>query len=155
MTEKRYFLRKKIWGVLTPIFPFLRSKFFFLRYLRYIGRENYLIGYIRKDLTLNALEKELKKLGFIRYYVAWIDQGEVLGVRKSVAFEKQYHLRIFDNGEIRGHFELTPEYRAFRHFFDIGKTANTVDFVKMIGHLIERPLESQSILLDYDKKIYA
>ena len=137
MAEKNYYIRKKVWKIITPLFPLLRSRLGFLRYLRYKGRESYPIGFIKKGLAIESIENELQKLGFEKYYVAWIDQGEVLGMRKPEGFEKQYHIRIFNDGEIRGHFELTPEYRAFKHFFDIGKTANTEDFKRMIGHLIQ------------------
>jgi hypothetical protein len=147
MTEGNYGTRKKVWKRLTPLFPFLRTKFGFLRYLRYKGRETYPIGYIKKDLTLAKLESELRTQGFERYCVAWIDQGEVLGMRKSEGFEMQYHVRIFNDGEVRGHFELTPEYRAFKHFFDIGKIARTEDFITMIGHLLEPNSEVNTITL--------
>lgn len=135
MTQDLYTTRKKIWKIITPLFPFLRTKFGFLRYLRYIGRETYPIGF--SPLPFSIIENELEKAGFVKYYVAWLDQGEVLSMRKSDGFEWQYHIRIFNDGEVRGHYELTPEYQAFKHFFDFGKVARSNEFHEMIGHLLE------------------
>ena len=137
MDTQKYLLRKKIWKWLTPLFPFLRTRFGFLRILRYRGRETYPIGFLKQELSITRTKELLAEQGFSEYFVAWLDQGEVLSMRKSQGFEWQYHIRVFNDGEVRGHYELTPEYRAFKHFFDFGKGARTEDFLQMVGHLLK------------------
>lgn len=137
MKKKSYYVRRRVWKVLTPLFPFLRITFGFLRPLRYKGRESYHIGYIKEGLKIEEVEAELEKLGFKKYCVAWIDQGEVLGMRKTDGFEWQYHLRVFNDGEVRGHYELTPEYRTWKHFFDIGKVGKVAEFQKTLSGILK------------------
>ena len=96
-----------------------------------------MIGNLKDGWRLEEVEKELLNLGFEKYYVAWIDIGEALGMRKNQGFEYQYHIRIFDDGEVRGHFELTPEYSTFKHFFDIGKVERSEEFKKMLSGMLK------------------
>jgi hypothetical protein len=137
MQDKKYLFKKAVWRKISPLFPFWRRKLGFLRILRYSGRENFLIGNLKDGWKLEEVENELVNLGFEKYYVAWIDIGEVLGMRKNQGFEYQYHIRIFDDGEVRGHFELTPEYSTFKHFFDFGKEERNEEFKKMLYNILK------------------
>lgn len=137
LNEDRFLIRKAVWKKISKLFPFWRKKLGFLRNLRYRGRENFFIGYLKDDWNLEDIERYLIGLGFEKYYVAWIDIGEILGVRKNQGFKYQYHLRIFSDGEVRGHFELTPEYRAFKHFFDIGKEERNEEFREILSGILK------------------
>ncbi len=65
--------------------------------------------------------------------MAWEDADQVLSWRRLASFNEQYHIRVFKDGEIRGHFEITPEAHPMEHFFEKGETARTTDFLKFLG----------------------
>ena len=49
--------------------------------------------------------------------VAYFDPGQVLSMRRldQEKPDRQYHLRIFNDGEVRGHYEYTPEDKPRKH----------------------------------------
>jgi hypothetical protein len=84
--------------------------------------------------TLAALKKHLySQWGFGNHFVAWEDSSQVLSWRKLTNFKEQYHIRLYSDGEIRGHFEYTPEAAPIRHFLERGEKAKTRDFLKFLG----------------------
>lgn len=81
-------------------------------------KQNYLIGFLNVESTAEDFAKFLHKNGYTRAYMAWKDPGEILSMRKIVRNVFQYHIRLFDDGEIRGHYEYTPEANPIGHFFE-------------------------------------
>ena len=74
--------------------------------------------------------------GFANHFIAWKDDDQVFSLRKCVDFERQYHLRIFSDGEVRGHFETTPEAHPTMHMKEIGMEARREDFLRYLGDWI-------------------
>ena len=68
--------------------------------------------------------------------MAWADTGQVLSWRKLESFDYQYHLRVFKDGEIRGHYEFTPESKPVEHFVEINEQARIEEFRKFLGNYI-------------------
>jgi hypothetical protein len=133
---------RAFWTLLTPVFPFIQHSLLKLHIIHHKGRQPYLLGYLRPDRTLHGLKKYLsREWGFGNHFIAWEDSNQVLGWRKRLDFTKQYHLRVFRDGEIRGHFEYTPESHPARHFFDKGMEPRTEDFLKFLGDWVvaEKP----------------
>ena len=98
------------------------------------GRQPYHIGWLAPGKTLQDLEKHLhEKWGFGNHFVAWIDDEQVLSWRKFESFDYQYHLRVFTDGEIRGHHEYTPESKPVSHFGEIGEEAYIEKFKTYLG----------------------
>ena len=64
-------------------------------------------------------ESYFNKKGFEKIKIAWLDDGEILSMRKIEDKYYQHHVRLFDDGEIRGHFEMTPESHMIKHLFSI------------------------------------
>ncbi len=129
-------IKKHIWRHLYPVFPWFQ-KHFLKWHLAWHekGRQPYHIGWIAPGKTLESLEKHLhNEWGFGNHFIAWEDNGQVLSWRKLESFEKQYHLRVFRNGEIRGHYENTPEDKPFDHMIEIGEEQRFEDFKKFLGH---------------------
>lgn len=123
-------LESRIWHWLYPIFPKLQKPF-----LRFhdAGRQKYHLGYLAKGKTLQDLERHLHdRWGFGNHFVAWQDSGQVLSWRKLVDFEHQYHLRVFSDGEIRGHYEYTPEAKPLSHFEEHGEQERLAQFKKFL-----------------------
>ena len=97
-------------------------------------RQRYHLGWLASGKTLEGLKKHLhEKWGFGNHFIAWNDDSQVLSWRKISDFNHQYHLRVFSDGEIRGHFEFTPEGHPLEHFEEKGEADKTTDFLKFLG----------------------
>jgi len=131
-------IKRNIWRHLYRIFPWLQKHFLKWHLVWHEkGRQPYHIGWLAPGKTLKELEKHLhNEWGFGNHFVAWKDNGQVLSWRKLESFEKQYHLRVFKDGEIRGHYEETPEGEPIAHFVEIGEEPRLEDFYKFLGHYI-------------------
>lgn len=131
-------IKKDIWRKLYPIFPWVQ-KHFLKWHLAWHekGRQPYHIGWLAPGRTLKELEKHLhEKWNFGNHFVAWTDNDQVLSWRKLENFDYQYHLRVFKDGEIRGHYEYTPESRPLDHFIEINEQARIEEFRKFLGDYI-------------------
>ena len=81
------------------------------------GRQDFLIGKIDIE-QLPAIKKNLQTRGFEDCILSWKDTDEILNVRKTEFQEFQYHLRIYDDGEVRAHWEYSSEGSPFGHIFN-------------------------------------
>lgn len=127
-------IKQRIWFLLYPIFPQIEHMFLFLHEKK---RQKYHIGWLAPHHTLAGLKKHLaKKWGFGNHFVAWEDSSQVLSWRKLTSFNEQYHIRLYSNGEIRGHYEYTPEAAPVRHFLEMGERAKTKDFLNFLGTFV-------------------
>lgn len=102
------------------------------------GRQHFHIGWLAPHKSLKDLENHLhKKWGFGNHFVAWTDDGQVLSWRKLVDFDHQYHIRVFSDGEIRGHYEYTPESKPIAHFTEVDEEAKRKEFHKFLdGYVV-------------------
>ncbi|MBF8280996.1 MAG: hypothetical protein HW383_769 [Candidatus Magasanikbacteria bacterium] len=126
-----------IWRILTPIFPHLRDTLIFLHLIHHeTGRQNFHLGWLTAGRTVEGLLAHLRTHDFDQHFLAWVDEDEVVGVRKLCPPEFQYHLRVYKDGEIRGHFEVTPEAHALDHFLDRGFEPRHEDFLYFLGDWI-------------------
>ena len=129
-------LKKNIWNRIYPIFSKFRDhllKWHLIWHEK--GRQPYHLGWLAPGKTLQDLEKHLHdKWGFGNHFVAWHDDGQVLSWRKLQSFDWQYHLRVFEDGEIRGHYEYTPESKPVDHFIEKGEKPRLKDFKKFLGN---------------------
>lgn len=131
-------IKKNIWRRLYKVFPWLQRHFLKWHLVWHEkGRQPYHIGWLASGKTLKALEKHLhNEWGFGNHFVAWTDRGQVLSWRKLENFDYQYHLRVFKDGEIRGHYEYTPESKPVAHFAEINEQARIDEFKKFLGNYI-------------------
>jgi hypothetical protein len=101
---------------LTPAFPYVRDSLLALGIVHHDKRQPWRIGWLAPDNTLEDLLKYLENIGFRNHFVAWVDSEEAFSLRRPDGFTYQYHLRIFRDGEVRGHYEKTPESNPVQHF---------------------------------------
>lgn len=129
-------IKKNIWKKFYYVFPWMQKHLLRWHLVWHEkGRQPYHIGWLAPGKTLQDLENHLhNEWGFGNHFVAWEDNGQVLSWRKLESFEKQYHLRVFKDGEIRGHYEDTPEDKPLDHFVEIGEESRIEDFKKFLGH---------------------
>ena len=80
-----------------------------------IGRQHFFIDNISNT---HAIYKDLITIGFQPNYFAFHDKGEIYNLRRLKYNNNelwQEHVRIFPN-EIRGHWEITYEEDAIKHY---------------------------------------
>src|SRR5687768_2179525 len=109
-------LKTIFWFFEQPIHPYVRDVLLALHLIHHHGRQPFHIGWLAAGDTAQDLRDYLiKQKGFEDHFPCWIDDGETVDLRFRQNFDWQYHLRIFNDGEVRGHHEYTPESRPIAH----------------------------------------
>ncbi len=128
-------IKQKIWKGIYPLFPTVQSTLLRLHIIWHNKeRQRFHIGWLKSGATLVELKKYLsERWGFGNHFVAWHDDGQVLSWRRLASFSEQWHLRVYSDGEIRGHYEKTPEAHPFEHFNEVGEADRTNDFKMFLG----------------------
>jgi hypothetical protein len=129
-------LKYLFWFLYTPIHPFGRDLFLKLGIVKHDIRQPFLIGRIDIDTSLENVVRALLLAGYGNHFVAWRDNGEIVSLRYADNFEYQHHIRIFSDGEVRGHYEYTCECHPVWHTKEIGMENRSADFLKIIGAYI-------------------
>jgi len=141
------------WKVYSPFHPFVRDASFHIGIGKFLmhrvvpetkasGRQDFLLGMLNPAYSVQELVSFLIKQGFGNHFVAWKDADEVVSLRRTVDFKHQYHLRIFADGEVRCHFEYTPEYHPFLHLVRVGFEDRTSEFKELLQEWIIAPSTS-------------
>lgn len=81
-------------------------------------REPYHIGIMKASKSVDEIEAALIGLYYSPDYTSYGDNGQVTSMRKLYVADgiwRQDHVRVFNNGEIKGHNELAPEEDAYAH----------------------------------------
>ena len=126
------------WRIATPLHPLVREVSLrlglvnFDQFLDHKGRQKYLLGTIHPDHSIEALVKHLTENGYGGNVVAWLDQGEVASLRLPDGFRYQYHIRIFFDGEVRAHYEYTPEAHPLKHYYEIDMEERREYFLRLL-----------------------
>ncbi len=110
------FARKLFWKFAYFSYPYLRDFLLISRILHHSGRQPYTIGRLKKDVAGKCLEEHLLDAEYEHNILAWIDDDEIMSMRKRACKSHQYHIRLYSDGEIRGHYEIAPEYAPLHHF---------------------------------------
>lgn len=100
-------------------------------------RQKFLIGRLAPQKTAEDFKNHLTKHGFERAIISLKDPGEILAMRKKEGREFQYHIRLFNDREIRGHYEYTPEAHPIIHCFDVRMEAKEEYFKEMLNGYFE------------------
>lgn len=141
--------RQWIWKLVFPFFPYVRDGLLKLGIVRHGIRQFYHVGWLRPGRTPRELEEHLRRYGFDEDRIAWVDPGEIVDLRRRVNFEYQYHLRLFEDGELRGHYELTPEYKPIAHLNERDFSDRRGAFLEFLGDwaVTEKPVHQSPALL--------
>jgi len=145
-------IKQKIWRVIYKFFHVAQVDLLRTGFIKHTDKkQKYHIGWLAPGKTLEELKRHLhEKWGFGNHFVAWTDEGQVLSWRKLVDFNDQYHLRVFENGEMRGHFEYTPEGHPIDHFIEKGEVDKTEDFLKFLGDYVVQEKYISHLKMDPD-----
>ncbi len=124
------------WKGIAPFFVFGETVF---HILHQVGRQEYVFGKLAPGRTVDAFLTYLHMQGFGNHFIAWKDEGQLVSIRKLDGFERQYHLRIFEDGEIRGHYEYTPESHPVWHMKEVGFEERRSEFINFLGDWVVPP----------------
>jgi hypothetical protein len=125
-----------LWRLYTPYHPLVRNAALKLGVVKHAGRQNYPLGHITPGKTVKDLVDHLLTQGYANHFVAWKDDGELVSLRKVENFTYQYHIRIFKDGEIRGHYEYTPECYPYSHLKAVGQEDRADYFKELLGEFV-------------------
>lgn len=121
------------WRIYTPLHPYVRDISLMLGLVRHDGRQDFLIGKLDPSRPFREFISYLvEQQGFGNHFIAWKDTDEVVSLRRTDGFRFQYHVRIFTDGEVRCHYEYTPEYRPIRHLIQMGFEERATEFNAML-----------------------
>ncbi|MDP1706443.1 MAG: hypothetical protein Q8L36_01320 [bacterium] len=109
-------------------------------------RQRFHLGWVRSDRSIGDLLDFLKEKGFKSGFWAWQDSDQELSLRKLVDRIYQYHLRIFRDGEVRGHYEKTPEDSPVAHFMEWGLENRRNDFLAILEDWLVHQPEDQELI---------
>jgi len=145
-------IKQKIWHFIYKFFPTFQKVLLKLHLIWHDKRrQRYHIGWLASGKTLKELKKHLReKWGFGNHFIAWEDESQVLSWRKLADFQDQYHLRVFSDGEIRGHFEFTPEAHPIKHFEEKGEKECRKDFLKFLDDFVSEKKYISHLEIDPD-----
>ncbi len=124
------------WRFYTPYHPLVRDTALALGIVHHAGRQHYLIGRIAPEHTLQGVIAFLISQGFANHFIAWKDDGEVVSLRFVADFSHQYHIRLFIDGEVRAHYEYTPECRPIYHLTEVGQESRREFFTDLLKGII-------------------
>jgi|SRR3989344_409687 len=143
-------VKQKIWKFIYSFFLPLRQMLLKAGIIWHKkGRQPYHLGWLAPGKTLEDLKKYLHdKWDFGNHFIAWIDEEQVLSWRKLTDFQDQYHLRVYKDGEICGHFELTPEAHPIEHIEGRGEVDKKEDFLKFLGEFIIQEKYISNLIMD-------
>ncbi len=122
---------KWIWRFVYKVWPPVLRVLEKLKFHNY--RQEWLIGYFGEKYCKSDLVKLLEKNGFENAILTWKDPGEVLSMRKVDKKIFQYHIRLFDDGEIRVHYEYSSEGGPWKHCVEDGFKPCEGYFKKLLG----------------------
>lgn len=133
------------WVVYSRFYPILRTVThrlgigrIFIEFFEpgHSGRQEFLLGTLHPERSARDFSLFLVTRGFGNHFIAWEDAGELVSLRRTDGFEHQYHLRIFTDGEVRCHYEYTPECHPFLHMVRIGFEDRTSEFKDLLSEWI-------------------
>lgn len=141
------------WEVLNKNIPFKENPLWQMAYSLYpkiqnglnkMGlhktRQNFLIGRL-PDASARALadfKAYLMQNGFEDVVIAWNDPGQVFSLRKFDGVDHQLHIRVFADGEVRTHRELSTEAHPLGHAIEAGLAPGADYFLPLIDRFIEQ-----------------
>lgn len=124
------------WKALYPAHNKIRNALLATHLLSHEGRQAYVFGRLIPGKTLEDFLKHLETHQFGNHFIAWEDDDQVISLRRLDGFEKQYHVRIFKDGEVRGHYEYTPECYPIMHYKGTGQEERREEFLNFFGDWI-------------------
>ncbi len=130
-------VKKAAWKLTAPVWPVSRMLMGKGRIVwREKDKDRKHIGYLRSDKTFREFRAFMKKQGFKKHYIAYKDVEELFSLRKIHNIKFQYHLRVYKNRRLTGHYEMAPETNPLKHLREVGLETKKEDFLNILGDWI-------------------
>ena len=110
-------VRKGFWRAYTPLHHLLRNSLVASNAFK-DGNPKDFLGKVAPHSSIDELVDFLVGRGYGNHFVAWKFKGEVVSLRYLENFSNQYHIRVFNDGSVCGHYERTPESHPILHMKD-------------------------------------
>ena len=124
------------WRMYAPYHPAVRDGALAVGLVRHEGRQRYLLGTIAPHLTIQQFVAHLVERGYGNHFVAWKEEGEVASLRAVQDFVYQYHIRVYADREVRGHYEYTPECHPIAHVRETFLEERRDYFLALLGNTV-------------------
>lgn len=126
------------WSAVSVMFPIVRDMLLSLGVIWHEkGRQRFLLGRLAPGRRMEDFLAHLHAQGFGNHFISWVDDGELYSLRKIASDRRfQYHLRIFKDREVRGHYEFTPEAHPIWHFTERGIEARRREFLDFFADFV-------------------
>lgn len=100
-------------------------------------RQEFLLGHL--CVSRDEAVAHLKSVDFFNNRIAWPDPGQTASLRRLCDKKSgmQYHIRLFDDGEVRGHYERTPEDHPVTHLQRVDFEDRTDQFLVWIKPILK------------------
>ena len=121
------------WKLITPGYLWGLNLLLRLHILHHEGRQHFVLGALAPGRRMEDFIHYLHFNGYYNHFIAWKDDGQLISLRKLENFEWQYHLRVFKDGEVRGHYEYTPEAHPRWHLKEVGMEERRGIFLNHLG----------------------
>ncbi len=132
--NKKKNVYSKAWHLIYAVNPPFRKMYQVARRLN--KRGPYLLGKINSSkYTVEDFKKHLLSIHFEKNRLSFKEPGELLSMRRVDGLKFQWHIRLFDDGEVRGHYEVSPEALPLRHLKDayVRETDDKSFLVSLLG----------------------
>ena len=136
-------IKKAFWKAAYVCYPYIRDFLLLTRIMQHNGRQNFHIGFLKEGKTVHDLKKLLAKTGFEKSVLAWIDDDEVLSMRKRTSGIYQHHVRLYTDREVKGHYEYAPESKPRKHLKGIMFEPEKIFFEKLLGGVVTSKASSE------------
>lgn len=121
---------------LRPVFPTIQKFTIRIGIFTPPPRQRYVIGFL--SVSIEEAVVHLSEMDFHHHCIAWPDPGQVASMRRLCNDRRgmQYHIRIFEDGEVRGHYERTPEDHPLKHLLKKDFEDRTDHFHSWVNHIL-------------------
>jgi hypothetical protein len=102
------------------------------------GRQPYFLGNLNPKYRFDELRAYLLSKGFEPAILAWKDTDEILSLRKVDKRIYQWHLRLYSDGEIRGHYEYSSEGNPIGHVLNAAFRRDDESLISILGEYLVR-----------------
>jgi len=111
-------------------------------------KEPFPIANIGKKPNIKEVERRLVLLGYQPNYFSWGHRRQVTSMRRIYDVDengiwRQYHIRVYKNGDVWGHEEICYDRNAIKHLTHTIHTKETYNKIpeEEINRILEKLLE--------------
>ncbi len=131
-------IKSTFWAFVAPFWPAFVHLARLFGFKPYGERQPYSLGFLAPGKKPEDFHRYLLSLGFVEDALAWIDDDQWQSLRQFEGFSHQRHLRIYKDGEVRAHYELTPEHDPIGHLRDGDTHELSEEFMKLLEGWVVR-----------------